>query len=205
MSEFEDNLWLEVVREHGDELARAGRAVRQHRRAIRPHLLAGTAVGLAAMATAVALLLGPSTSPPAFAVTRNPNGTVTVHLMRLSGIAGVNERLAAMGVRAQIAALAKHAPKLVCPDGTAPTITFDPASVPKSRVLMITPGQPSADDAKALRANPSIGNAGRTGPANRGAGVIPSGGNHVVWMYSGGGKIRTNSGDGNHVARMYCP
>ena len=85
MSEFEDNLWLAVVHEHGDELARTGRTVHKHKRAPRPQLLAGTTVGLAAMATAAALLLGASTSSPAFAVTRNPDGTVTVNLMQQSG------------------------------------------------------------------------------------------------------------------------
>ena len=38
------------------------------------------------MATAAALLFGASTSPPAFAVIRNPDGTVTVNLMHRSGI-----------------------------------------------------------------------------------------------------------------------
>ncbi len=74
MSEFEDNLWLEVVREHGHELARARRPVRKHRRATRSQLLGGTTVGLAGVATAAALLFGASTSPPAFAVTRNRTG-----------------------------------------------------------------------------------------------------------------------------------
>ena len=134
MNEFEDNLWLSVVREHGDELARTGRTVHKHRRAPRPQLLAGSTVGLAAMATAAALLLGASTSSPAFAVTRNPDGTVTVDLMKPSGIAGANERLAAMGVRAQIRALAKQPPTFVCPGGTAPTITFDPASIPSAKL-----------------------------------------------------------------------
>jgi hypothetical protein len=207
MSEFEDNLWLSVVREHGDELARTGRTVHKHRRVPRPQLLAGTTVGLAAMATVAALLLGASTSSPAFAVTRNPDGTVTVNLMQQSGIVGANERLAAMGVRAQILALAKHAPRFVCPGGTMPTITFDPASIPKRQALMITPGQPSSGDAAALKANTGNGNIGSTGSGNTGAGAISGGGNnHVVRMYSGGGKIRMRSGgESNHVVRMYCP
>src|SRR5579871_1843265 len=99
MTEFEDNLWLTVVREHGDELARTERAPHTRRRASRPQVLAGTTVGLAAMAIATALLLGASTSPPAFAVTRNPDGTVTVNLRHPSGITGANKKLAAMGVR----------------------------------------------------------------------------------------------------------
>lgn len=193
MSEFEDNLWRAVVREHGDELARTGRGVHKHRRAPRRQLLAGTTVGLAAMATAAVLLLGASTSSPAFAVTRNPDGTVTVNLMQVSGIAGVNQRLAAMGVRAQIMSQAKSPPKLACPGGTVPTITFDPAGIPKRQVLVITSGQPSAGDAAALK-------------SDKAAGVISGvGNNHVVRMDSGDGKIRMDSrGGNNHVVRMYC-
>ena len=197
MSEFEDNLWLEVVREHGDGLARTERT-EHRRRATRRQLLAGTTVGLAAMATSAALLFGASTSPPAFAVTRDPDGTVTVNLMQPSGIAGANEKLAAMGVRAQIAVQAKTPPKLVCPGGTAPTITFDPASIPKSHVLVIAPGQPSASDGAALKA-------GSNGSGNTGSGATSGGGNHVVRTLSGGGTIRTYSGGDNHVVRMYCP
>ncbi|HTX32319.1 MAG TPA: hypothetical protein VMD09_13135 [Solirubrobacteraceae bacterium] len=193
MSEFEDNLWLEVVREHGHELARARRPVRKHRRATRPQLLAGTTVGLAVMATAAALLFGASTSPPAFAVTRNPDGTVTVNLRQRSGIAGANEKLAAMGVRAQIAVDTKTPPELVCPGGTAPTITFDPASIPSGEEVVISPDQSGAGNAAALKGASSTG-VGATGA-----------GNHVVRLLSGGSNIRTHSGADNHVARMYCP
>jgi hypothetical protein len=198
MSEFEDNLWLEVVREHGHELARAGQRGRKHRRAFRPQLLAGTTVGVAAMATAAVLLLGASTSQPAFAVTRNPDGTVTVSLKQPSGIAGANRKLAAMGVRAQIAAQAKTPPALVCPGGTAPTITIDPARIAKSHVLVITPGQPSAGDAAALKGH-------STGNGNASVGATSGGGNDVVRMYSGGGTIRTNSDGDNHAIQMSCP
>jgi hypothetical protein len=198
MSEFEDNLWLEVVRDHGHELARAGRRGHTHRWATPPRLLAGTTVGVAAIATAAVLLLGASTSPPAFAVTRNPDGTVTVSLKQQSGIAGANRTLAAMGVPAQIAAQAKTPPTLLCPGGTAPTITFDPARIAKRHVLVITPGQTSAGDAAALKAH-------STGSGNAGGGATSGGGNHVVRMYSGGGNIRTNSGGDNQVVRMSCP
>jgi hypothetical protein len=201
MSEFEDNLWLEVVREHGDELARTARTGPARVRATGRQLLAGTTVCLAAMATAAALLFGASTSPPAFAVTRNPDGTVTVNLMQQSGIAGANEKLAAMGVRAQIAMPAKTPPKLVCPGGTAPTITFDPASIPKRHVLVIAPGQSSAGDAAALKAHQAHSN----DAGNTGSGATSGGGNRVVRMYPGGGKSRTYSGADNHVVRMYCP
>jgi hypothetical protein len=210
MSEFENNLWLEFVREHGDELASGARTVRKERRTSRPRLLAGTSVGLAATATAAAVLLGASTSPAAFAVTRNPDGTVTVNLMQPSGIAGANRKLAAMGVRAQIELQAKTPPRLVCPGGTAPTITFDPARIPSRQVLMIAPAQPNTNDAAAAKANPgsantSLGTTGGTARAKAGAGASSGDANHVVRMLSGSGKIRTQSRSGNHVARMYCP
>jgi hypothetical protein len=198
MSEFEDNLWAAVVREHGNELARTERSAHTHRRASRPQLLAGTTAGLAAMAAAAALLFGASTSPPAFAVTRNPDGTVTVDLMHPSGIAGANKKLAAMGVRAQIAVQTRIPPKLVCPGGTAPTITFDPASIPQSDQLVIAPGQPSASDAAALKTGSN--SSGNTAP-----GATSGGGNHVVRIYPGDGNIRTYSGADNHAVRMYCP
>ncbi len=190
MSEFEDKLWLEVVREHGQDLTRARRPVRRHRRATSSQLLAGTTVGAAAAATAAALLFGASTSPPAFAVTRNPDGTVTINLMQRSGIAGANEKLAAMGVRARIAVGTKTPPKLACPGGAAPTITFDPASIPTREEVVITPGAGNAAAPK--------------GGGNSGAGATGSG-NQVVRLQPSGSKIRTQSGADNHVARMYCP
>jgi hypothetical protein len=153
------------------------------------------------MATAAALLFGASTSPPAFAVTRNPDGTVTVNLMQRSGIAAANEKLAAMGVRAQIAVDTKTPPKLVCPGGTAPTITFDPASIPRRDEVVITPDQPGAGNAAALKTY----KAGSDGGGNTGAGATSGGGNQVVRLQSGGSNIRTQSGADNHVVRMYCP
>lgn len=143
------------------------------------------------------MLFGASTSPPAFAVTRHADGTVTVKPRQRSGIAGANKKLAAMGVRAQIAAQTKTPPQLVCPGGTAPTITCDPASIPRREEMVITPGQPGAGNAAALKG-------GDNGGDTTGAGV-PGDGNHVVRLPTVGGKIRTQSGTGNHVARMYCP
>jgi hypothetical protein len=200
MSEFEDNLWLAVVREHADELPPTERA-EHHGRASRPQLVAGTTVGLAAMATAAVLLFGVSTSPAAFAVTRNPDGTVTVNLMQPSGISHANAKLAAMGVRARIAVPAKTPPKLVCPGGTAPTITFNPASIPKRQEIVIAPGQGDAGNAAGLKTDNAGSN--RSGPTDPAA--ISGGGNHVVRMPPAGSKIRTASGTDSHVVRMYCP
>ena len=101
MSKFEDRLWMELVREHGPDLAQIRTPTRRARRRPRPRLLVGTTLGLAGIGTILALALGAASSSPAFAVTRNPDGTVTVRVTRFGGIAGANARLAALGVRAK--------------------------------------------------------------------------------------------------------
>jgi hypothetical protein len=73
---------------------RPGRA-----RRTRPRLLAGATGVVAASVTAVALLLSVSASPPpAFAVTRRHDGSVSVKINRTTSLAEVNRKLAAMGI-----------------------------------------------------------------------------------------------------------
>jgi hypothetical protein len=100
MSKFTDRLWLELKREHGAELAQMEGPVESHNRRARPRVLVGTGAGLAGVGTAVALALAAAGSSPAFAVTRNPDGTISVVINRLEGIQGANQRLHAIGVRA---------------------------------------------------------------------------------------------------------
>jgi hypothetical protein len=52
---------------------------------------------VAASAAAVMLGLSAAASPPAFAVTRHHDGSVSVKINRRSGVAGANRKLAAMG------------------------------------------------------------------------------------------------------------
>jgi hypothetical protein len=73
---------------------RPGRA-----RRTRPRLLAGATGLVAAAATAVALLVSATASPPpAFAVTRHHDGSVSVKINRTTSLADVNRKLAAMGI-----------------------------------------------------------------------------------------------------------
>jgi hypothetical protein len=97
------------------------------------------------MAAAAVLLFGATTSPPAFAVNRNPDGTVTVKLIKLSGVGGANRKLAAIGVRAKIvtameaaAFVKRQQPCQGQPAGTVRTITFDPGSIPRRQVLLLS-------------------------------------------------------------------
>ena len=101
MSKFEDHLWTELVREHGGVMARASRpAVKPAHR--RPRLLAGTGLGVAGVGAAVALVLATTSTSPAFAVTRNHDGSVTISIKRYGGIAGANARLHQLGIRATV-------------------------------------------------------------------------------------------------------
>jgi hypothetical protein len=100
MSKFEDHLWREVVSRHGPDLEVARRPPAKHRRP-GPRVLAGTTLGLAGAGTALALVLGATVGTTAFAVTREPDGTVTLTIKQLAGITGANAKLATLGVRAR--------------------------------------------------------------------------------------------------------
>jgi hypothetical protein len=149
MSEFEDNLWQEIVRAHGRELAAVPSPVAGgdgvHRRWARPRVVAGTSAGLVVAATlAVVVVLSATASSPAYAVSRNADGTVTVKLVRFSGIAAANHTLATMGVRAKIVqafvmarSLAAARPCQGKPAGSVRALTFVPASIPRRQVLLL--------------------------------------------------------------------
>jgi hypothetical protein len=71
------------------------------RRSRRPtvRIVAASTTGLAAIATAAVLAVGATTAtPPAFAVTRHVDGSVSLKINRPTSIATVNSKLAAMGI-----------------------------------------------------------------------------------------------------------
>jgi hypothetical protein len=96
MTKFADQLFDDLMREHGPALAHAKPpAPSRPVWARRPALAAGLG-GLAAVAaTAGVLVAGGGT--PAYAVTTNPNGTVTVAVYQESGFAGANAKLHQLG------------------------------------------------------------------------------------------------------------
>jgi hypothetical protein len=100
MSNFEDHLWQAFVAEHGDGMARISRPAARHaqsgRRLRRPALLTGTGLGIAGLATAGVFAL--TSASPAFAVTKNPDGTVNVTLSDLSDLPALNQKLAQDGI-----------------------------------------------------------------------------------------------------------
>lgn len=108
-------------------------------------MLIGGTTAAAMLAVALALLLGASTTPPAFAVTGHHDGTVTVRLLKLSGITGANRRLAALGIRARIVrevdlaqVVARLNPCLAAPANSGRTLSFNPRKIPPNRVLLLS-------------------------------------------------------------------
>ena len=153
MGDFKDRLWRDLVREHGAQLAQTERPPAKHGRRARPRVLAGTTLGLAGIGTAVALALGAASSTPAFAVTRNHDGTVTVALQRIAAIRDANAKLAGSGlpvklVRVQagcvaaarakaLAALSKARPQSVAPLHWSGRARFNPRKIPPGKTLVI--------------------------------------------------------------------
>jgi hypothetical protein len=95
MTNFADQLFDDLMREHRSTLADMRLPAPRRHIATRRTLLAAGAGGVAVAATAGALVAGSGT--PAYAVTKNANGTVTVAVYQKSGIAGANAKLRQLG------------------------------------------------------------------------------------------------------------
>lgn len=130
MSRFQERLWSELVRDHAGALAypagsrdplrtlpiveprrpalRGLPALRPGRLLLRPGGLAATLAALAAAIAAVAILSTTGTAPStAYAVTQNPDGTLTVSIDELTGVAGANTQLARLGARVRVVPVSK--------------------------------------------------------------------------------------------------
>jgi hypothetical protein len=127
MTRFADQLFDDLMREHGSTLAHTKVPAAQKRHlAARPVLLTAGAGSLAVAATVGTLVAGSGT--PAYAVTTHPDGTVTLAVYQQSGIAEANAKLRALGDRV-----------VVVPVGSGcPSITSLPApAVPAHQISML--------------------------------------------------------------------
>jgi hypothetical protein len=68
----------------------------------RPRVLAGSTLGLAGVGAALVLALGGSAAPPAFAITKSGDGSLTVKITTTTWLPGANRKLAALGTHEQI-------------------------------------------------------------------------------------------------------
>lgn len=149
MSKFEDHLWREVLREHGAGIAQTSRP--PARSTHRSTVIAGTGLGLAGAGTVAALVLGGTAASPAFAVTRNHDGTVTVSITGYGGMAGANARLRELGISAEVVARAPSGCGGSMHGSPAPSHgakdarwTINPRKVPAGRTLVLVPASTSS-------------------------------------------------------------
>ncbi len=104
MTTIEDRLWADLIQEPGADWALAtAQPLRRPRSPRRAPLAAGAFVLFAAIVAAAITLTASTSTTPAYAVTLNPDGSVSVTLTEVLGVRGANEALARLGVRARIA------------------------------------------------------------------------------------------------------
>jgi len=97
MTKFTDQLFTDLMREHGPALAQARPPAQGRHVASRRTLLAGGTGFVAVAATVGGLLASSGGGTPAYALTTQPDGKVTLDVYRESGIAGINTRLHQLG------------------------------------------------------------------------------------------------------------
>ena len=98
MSKFEDQLFAELMAEHGHQLRAVERPAAARSWVRRPVWLAAGAAGAAAAVTAAVMALSSAPAMAAYSVTRD-DGTVSVSVYNASGVAGANAALDAMHAR----------------------------------------------------------------------------------------------------------
>jgi hypothetical protein len=179
MSKFADNLWRDLVREHGPTLAHADRP--QPGRSRRPRFLAGSTLGLAGVGAALVLALGGSAAPPAFAITKQDDGSVLVHLnyVKNLNLGQVEQKLKDMGTNEQITIyMGTGAATVSGPVTCAPATGAASPSGPQVKVLVgkdgtevIAAGQSGGNTAEGtfhlnhcvVSSDTGTGNSGNTG------------------------------------------
>jgi hypothetical protein len=97
MTKFADQLYADLMREHGPALDRTRPPAPRRHVTARRTLLAGGVGCLAAAGTAGALVAAGGGGTPAYALTTHPNGTVTLDVYAVPGIAQANARLRQLG------------------------------------------------------------------------------------------------------------
>jgi hypothetical protein len=139
MSEFKDRLWRELVREHGADLAQIDRPAAGPGRRAPPRVLAGAGLGLAGVAAALVIALTPAGSSPAYAVTRNHDGTVTITVRTWSALSRVNGKLSALGIPVQAVPVAASCAKAAYSTGVPQAMRLARAVAANGTQLKLDP------------------------------------------------------------------
>jgi hypothetical protein len=141
-------LFARIVAERGDpRLLEVGRTTRLWAHP-RPRVLAGGTLGVAGVAVALAVALGGSTTPPAFAITRSGDGSVLVKINRLESLPDANRKLASMGIDERVTIYMATGPAALSGPVTCTRAPGSNRSGPPLKVLVgkdgtevISPGQ----------------------------------------------------------------
>jgi hypothetical protein len=99
MTKFEDQLFGQLMDEHGHRLRAVERPAPARHGARRLVWPVTGAAGAVAAVTAAVMALGSAPANAAYSVTRHANGTLTVSVSHPSGVADANVTLHAMGAR----------------------------------------------------------------------------------------------------------
>jgi hypothetical protein len=98
--------FAQTIAEPGDPRLTSSATIESARSArrwkARPRIVAGGSLGLAAVAAGLVLSFSGSTAPPAFAITKNGDGSVLVHLYHVSAVPAVEQQLNAMGFQGML-------------------------------------------------------------------------------------------------------
>lgn len=166
MTKFADQLFTDLMREHGPALENAGPlTARGGRPRMRHAALLGGAAATLAVGLTVGLTVFDNAATPAYAVTQHPDGTVTVALTRLSGVPGANQQLRTLGKRVVLVPVGAGCPSI--------------GSLPAPKVSV--PGASGQKSGGAV--SPARG-----GPVRAGSGEVTSGG----YDGSGSGTVTGN-------------
>jgi hypothetical protein len=148
VSRFEDRLWDELVEQHGALLLDAPVAALPRTPAPARRLrwaadrrLRITALGATMAAVLAALVIGlggGGGGTPAYAVTSNGDGTITVTIGEIAGIEGANGKLAALGVPVRVVPVEPDCPP---PDSAS---TPDRVSPEREHAILSLTGPASA-------------------------------------------------------------
>jgi hypothetical protein len=181
MTKFTENLWSDLVRQHGPTLAHADRPEPGRAGRRRPRILAGSTLGLAGVGAALVLALGGSAAPPAFAITKAADGSVLVHLNYIKNLnlPQLERKLAEMGTNEQVTIyMATGAATVDGPVTCTPATGASRPSGPAVKVLVgtngtevIAPGQSAGNTAEGsfhlnhciVAIDTGSGNSGNTG------------------------------------------
>lgn len=150
MGEFENRLWSDLLGEHGADLAMLARPTRRRSPGVLP--AAAAALTVVSITVAVTVLLSANTTSPAYAVSQNSDGTVTVKITELAGIDGANRQLAKLGVPVRARPEKAYSPtckltparapslftKILYPSRRPFAVRIDPSAIPPGTTLLIS-------------------------------------------------------------------